>query len=80
LVNRKAIKSDQNVVEYFKKVLEAQKPYYMNNQVIANLQKSLRLKSNNILRHFVSAEPNTSTDATEHSHLWSTRVKITEAL
>lgn len=80
LVNRKAIKSDENVVEYFKKVLAAQKPYYMNNQVIANLQKSLRLKSNNILRHFVSAEPNTATDATQHSHLWATRIKITEAL
>ena len=80
LVNRKAIKSDENVVEYFKKVLAAQKPYYMNNQIIANLQKSLRLKSNNILRHFVSAEPSTATDATQHSHLWATRIKITEAL
>lgn len=80
LVNRKAIKSDENVVEYFKKVLEAQQPYYMNNQVIANLQKSLRLKSNNILRHFVSAMPGSTVDATQHSHLWSTRIKITEAL
>lgn len=80
LVNRKAIKSDDNVVEYFKKVVAAQKQYYMNNQVIANLQKSLRLKSNNILRHFVSATPDTSTDATQHSHLWATRIKITEAL
>lgn len=80
LINRKAIKSDENVVEYFKKVLAAQKPYYMNNQVIANLQKSLRLKSNNLLRHFVSAEPSSTTDATQHSHLWATRIKITEAL
>ena len=52
----------------------------MNNQVIANLQKSLRLKQNNILRHFVSTTPSSSVDATQHSHLWATRIKITEAL
>lgn len=80
LVNRKTISSDQNVVEYFKKVLEAQKPYYMNNQAIANLRKSLRLRSNNLARHYVTATSESTTDATQHPHLWSTRIKITEAL
>lgn len=80
LINRKAIRSDKNVVEYFKEVLKAQKPYYLNNQVIANLQKSLRLKSNNLIRHFVTSTPDTEADASSHSHLWATRIKITEAL
>lgn len=80
LINRKAISSDQNVVEYFKKVLDAQKPYYINNQAIANLRKSLRLRSNDLTKHFISAVSESATDATLHPHLWSTRIKITEAL
>ena len=80
LVNRKTVQSDKDVVEYFKKVLEAQKPYYMNNQAIANLRKSLRLRSNLLQRHYVSAVAESNVDATLHPHLWSTRIKITEAL
>ena len=80
LINRKAVSSDKDVVEYFKQVLAAQKPYYMNNQVIANLRKSLRLRSNVLQRHYISAVSESDVDATQHPHLWSTRIKITEAL
>lgn len=80
LINRKAVSSDKDVVEYFKQVLAAQKPYYMNNQIIANLRKSLRLRSNVLQRHYISAVSESDVDATQHPHLWSTRIKITEAL